>query len=116
MRGKPLDQLRQEARGCLRLPRVPAHCRHNGHLFHVLLPDGPTRDALLDHLRAREIGAVFHYVPLHLSPMGRRFGYGPGDLPRTEDLAGRLVRLPCFFGLGAAQQDRVVREVGAFFA
>jgi dTDP-4-amino-4,6-dideoxygalactose transaminase len=100
-----------EARGLLRLPRVPAHCEHNAHMLYVLLGDRARRDALIAGLARHSILGVFHYVPLHTSPMGRRFGYAPGDLPRTEDLSGRVVRLPCYFELDRERQDRVIAAV-----
>ncbi len=100
-----------ERDGCARLPRVPGACLHNGHLFYLLLADEAARNSLLEHLRSENIGSVFHYVPLHTSPMGRRLGYAPGDLPVTESASARLLRLPCFFGLEEAQQERVVESV-----
>lgn len=103
-----------EADGLLRLPFVPDHCQTNYHLFHILVADQPTRDALLAHLRQQGIGAVFHYIPLHTSPMGERFGYGAGDLPITEDLSGRLIRLPLYCELSEADQARIVAEIGEF--
>lgn len=96
-----------EEAGLLRLPRIPAECQSNYHLFYVLAPDGATRDMLLAHLKGEGIHAVFHYVPLHTSPMGRRLGYAEGDLPVTEDLAARLVRLPMYYDLTAKDQARV---------
>jgi dTDP-4-amino-4,6-dideoxygalactose transaminase len=103
-----------EEEGLLRLPCVPPECAHNSHLFYVLLPDRAARDALLEHLNQRDVLAVFHYVPLHSSPMGRRFGYAEGDMPVTEDVSGRLLRLPLFHELTEAEQERVVAEVTDF--
>jgi dTDP-4-amino-4,6-dideoxygalactose transaminase len=103
-----------EADGLLRLPRVPAECQTNHHLFHVLLADAATRNALLEHLKSRGIGAVFHYIPLHSSPMGIRCGYHRGALPVTEDLSGRLLRLPLYCGLTEEEQSQVVGEVTSF--
>ena len=105
-----------EAAGRVRLPVVPPDCEHNGHLFYLLLADEGERDGLIRHLKAADVGAVFHYVPLHESPMGRRLGYRRGDLPVTEDVSRRLVRLPCFFELGGEQQARVIAEVRRFLA
>lgn len=102
-------------RGLLRLPVRPAHCGHNAHLFHVLVDDAATCRALAAHLDRAGIHAVRHFVPLHLSPMGRRLGYRPGDLPVTEDVAERLLRLPYFHALGADDQARIVAAVHAFF-
>jgi dTDP-4-amino-4,6-dideoxygalactose transaminase len=96
-----------EQRGLLRRPIVPGHCRHNGHLFYVLLPQGADRSAVLARLRQAEIQAVFHYVPLHSAPAGMRFGRSHGDLPHTTDLSGRLIRLPFWIGLQESQQERI---------
>ncbi|MBV8102802.1 MAG: dTDP-4-amino-4,6-dideoxygalactose transaminase, partial [Verrucomicrobia bacterium] len=76
------------------LPQVPAHCEHAAHLFYILLPSQSARDELISFLRSQNIGSAFHYLPLHLSPMGRRFGYRQGDCPVTEEISGRLLRLP----------------------
>jgi dTDP-4-amino-4,6-dideoxygalactose transaminase len=103
-----------ETEGLLRTPVIPAHCASNYHLFYILLPDRATRDGLLAHLNANGIHAVFHYVPLHTSPMGRSFGYKDGDLPVTEDLSGRLLRLPLFHDITEADQARVVDEVSRY--
>jgi dTDP-4-amino-4,6-dideoxygalactose transaminase len=104
-----LDHLRPlEMEGLLRLPRVPEECDSNGHLFYVLLPDGPTRDEVMAHLKQDGIETVFHYVPLHSSPFGKRFGYHEEDLPVTEDVSGRLLRLPCYYEITEAEQARVV--------
>jgi dTDP-4-amino-4,6-dideoxygalactose transaminase len=83
-------------------------------MFYVILPDPGTCEGLRVHLAAQDIHAVRHYVALHTSPMGRRFGYQAGDLPVTEDLSERLLRLPCYFGLEEGDQARVVEAVEAF--
>jgi dTDP-4-amino-4,6-dideoxygalactose transaminase len=80
--------------GLLRLPFTPEGCQSNHHIYYVLLPDVTTRDALMAYLNEHGIAAVSHYVPLHSSPMGQRFGFQEGDLPVTEGLSGRLIRLP----------------------
>jgi dTDP-4-amino-4,6-dideoxygalactose transaminase len=103
-----------EAKGLVRLPRVPESCGINYHMFYLLLPDTAMRTALIAHLKQRGILAVFHYVPLHLSPVGRSFGYAEGDLPVTEDVAGRLLRLPFYFELAPAAQDEVIEAVTGF--
>jgi dTDP-4-amino-4,6-dideoxygalactose transaminase len=104
-----------QKRGLLRMPHCPADCKHNAHMFYILLQDGAERDNLMKHLKAASIGAVFHYVPLHTSPMGKGFGYRDGDLPLTEDLSARLLRLPCYYELERAMQDRVIEEIERFF-
>ncbi|MCU0725224.1 MAG: dTDP-4-amino-4,6-dideoxygalactose transaminase [Planctomycetes bacterium] len=100
-----------EIRGALRRPIVPDHCGHNGHIYYLLLPSEPRRDALIESLRARGILAVFHYLPLHLSPLGRRLGGKDGDLPVTEALSARLVRLPLYHELTPVDQDEVIAAV-----
>jgi dTDP-4-amino-4,6-dideoxygalactose transaminase len=103
-----------EAAGLLRLPRVPAECRSNYHMLYVLLNDRRSRDGLIEHLRERGIMAVFHYVPLHTSPMGRTFGYNEGDLPVTEETSARLLRLPLYYEITEEEQDRVVAGIETF--
>ena len=100
-----------EDAGCLRLPRIPGSCRSSYHLFYLLTEDAATRTRLLERLRSLEIGATFHYVPLHSSPMGKKLGYRPGMLPVTEDLAARLVRLPLYYSLDDNDAERVVDAV-----
>ncbi|HET9225385.1 MAG TPA: dTDP-4-amino-4,6-dideoxygalactose transaminase [Thermoanaerobaculia bacterium] len=96
------------------LPAVPDSCGTSWHLFHLLLPSLDERTALIDHLKSRGIQAVFHYLPLHLSEMGRRFGGQPGDCPVTESVSDRLLRLPCFSGLTAPEQERVIEAILSF--
>jgi dTDP-4-amino-4,6-dideoxygalactose transaminase len=98
-------------RGEIELPRTPAECDGNGQTFCLLLPTAADRDGLIAFLRTREIQAVFHYVPLHHSPMGRRFGVVGTPLPVTESVSARAVRLPLFHDLSAAQQEQVVDAV-----
>ena len=95
----------------VQLPTVPADCDPSWHSFFLILP---SRDAMIQHLRDREIDAVFHYQPLHLSPMGLRFGGRPGDCPITERVSDRLVRLPFHNGLSRDDVDRVCDAVRAF--
>jgi dTDP-4-amino-4,6-dideoxygalactose transaminase len=99
------------ARAGARLPVVPPGCEHPAHIFYLLLPSLEARTALLAHLRTRLILAVFHYQPLHLSEMGRRFGGRDGQCPVTEDVANRLVRLPIFYQLTDEEQARVIAAV-----
>jgi dTDP-4-amino-4,6-dideoxygalactose transaminase len=101
-----------EQQGLLRRPIVPEGCVHNGHLYYVLLDAGICRQSVLDTMRHEQIGAVFHYVPLHSSPGGMRFGRAQGDLPLTTSLSQRLIRLPMWCGLSESQQQRVVEVLG----
>jgi dTDP-4-amino-4,6-dideoxygalactose transaminase len=96
-----------EQQGLLRRPIVPADCEHNGHIYYILLPSESDRRTVLGELKANEIYAVFHYVPLHSSPAGLRFGRAHGDLALTTSLSQRLVRLPMWLGLSEVQQQRV---------
>jgi len=96
------------------LPVVPAHVEQSYHMFYLLLPDLDARTRFIDHLKARGILSVFHYLPLHLSDMGRRFGGQPGDCPVTEDVSDRLVRLPFFYSLSGSEQEQVIDAVMSF--
>jgi dTDP-4-amino-4,6-dideoxygalactose transaminase len=95
-------------------PCVPADREQAYHMYYLLLPDLNRRQALIAHLRQHGIQAVFHYVPLHLSDMGRRLGGAPGQCPVTEDVSDRLVRLPLFFDLTDADQRIVIEAVASF--
>jgi dTDP-4-amino-4,6-dideoxygalactose transaminase len=102
-------------RGLVTLPSIPAHCGSNYHMFYVIVADLATRTALIDHLKAAGILAVFHYVPLHSSPIGASLGCSPGTLPVTESLSDRLVRLPMYAGLEPSEVAAVGDSVRAFF-
>jgi dTDP-4-amino-4,6-dideoxygalactose transaminase len=78
------------------------------------MPSLEKRQALIEHLKARGITAVFHYLPLHLSPMGKRFGGKQGDCPVTEDVSDRLLRLPFYNDLTEADQASVTAEIKQF--
>jgi dTDP-4-amino-4,6-dideoxygalactose transaminase len=99
-----------EAAGQVRRPIVPQHCRHNAHMYYLLLPDGAAQAAFISRLAQRGIQSVFHYVPLHSSPFGQEIGRAVGDLRHTDALSGRLVRLPLWLGL-EEHLDRIVDEV-----
>jgi dTDP-4-amino-4,6-dideoxygalactose transaminase len=96
--------------GQVRRPIVPAECGHNGHLYGLLLPSLEARTALIDRLKAKSIQAVFHYVPLHSSPLGRSIGRTAGDMTHTDAASERLVRLPMWLGL-EEHLDTVIAEV-----
>lgn len=91
--------LEAEASGSLRLPIVPADCQHNGHMFYVLLQSQAARTAIIAALRAQGIMSVFHYVPLHSSPAGQRFGRAATSMENTERASATLLRLPLWDGL-----------------
>lgn len=96
------------------LPFVPAYVEQAWHMFYLLLPDLETRQRFIQHLRARGVYAVFHYLPLHLSEMGRRFGGQPGDCPVTESVSDRLVRLPFYNDLTEEDQQFVIEAAREF--
>lgn len=98
----------------IRRPFVPDHCDQAWHMYYLLLPSPEQRRALIEHLKASGILAVFHYLPLHLSEYGRRFGGQAGDCPVTEDVSGRLLRLPFFNNLSAADQAKVIASLQLF--
>ncbi|HYM09480.1 MAG TPA: dTDP-4-amino-4,6-dideoxygalactose transaminase [Bryobacterales bacterium] len=102
------------ARHGVRLPVVPPHCEQPYHMFYLLLPSLEARQALIAFLKARGILSVFHYLPLHLSDMGKEFGGRPGDCPVTEQLSDRLLRLPFYNGLTPAEQSSVVSALQEF--
>lgn len=96
------------------LPAVPPHCEQPAHIFYLLLPSEEDRDALIAHLKQREINAVFHYQPLHLSEMGRHLGGKDGDCPVTESISGRLLRLPLYAGMYEGDQATVLAALTEF--
>ena len=96
-----------EQRGGLRRPIVPAECEHNAHMFYVLVRDLETRTRLLMHLNDNGVNAVFHYVPLHSSAAGRRYGRTAGPMRTTDATAERLIRLPLWVGMDQDDVDRV---------
>ncbi|KRI01737.1 dTDP-4-amino-4,6-dideoxygalactose transaminase [Curvibacter sp. PAE-UM] len=97
-----------EARGVLRRPVVPKECQHNAHMYYILLRDGINRQQVLETLKNNGVNAVFHYVPLHSSPAGQRYGRVHGSMQMTDRQSERLIRLPLWLGLTPAQQERVV--------
>ncbi|WP_293100117.1 dTDP-4-amino-4,6-dideoxygalactose transaminase [Moorena sp. SIOASIH] len=99
----------------IRLPIVPEYCDQAYHMFYILLPSLEKRQALIAHLKAQGIYSVFHYLPLHLSDMGREFGGKEGDCLVTEDVSDRLLRLPFYNDMTEADQARVVASIKKFF-
>ena len=102
---EPLSDL-----GIVRRPIVPDDCGHNAHMFYLLLPRGIDRSAVLTSLNARAVNAVFHYVPLHSSPAGRRFGRAASSMAVTDDVAARLIRLPLWVGMAPDAPSTVIEE------
>lgn len=103
-------------RRLIEIPVVPANCSPNYHMFYLLTADIEERTALIEHLRAAGILAVFHYVPLHSSPFAASLGVQQRELPRTDELSARLLRLPMFFDLTNQEVDEVVDAILDFYA
>lgn len=102
-----------EDKGLIRLPIVPKNCEHNGHLFFLLVENQKTRNELIDFLRSNSIHSVFHYIPLHTSPAGIKFGKCFGTLSITEDISSRLIRLPSWIGIN--EIDKIINTIKQFF-
>jgi dTDP-4-amino-4,6-dideoxygalactose transaminase len=98
----------------VQLPFVPAHCDQAYHMFYILMPSLEIRQRLIDHLKSRGILSVFHYLPLHLSEMGKRNGGKPGQCPVCEDVSDRLLRLPFYNSLSEAEQNDVIDAIESF--
>jgi dTDP-4-amino-4,6-dideoxygalactose transaminase len=100
-----------ERAGRLRRPVIPQDCRHNAHMYYVLLPGRAQRTRLIERLRELEIMSVFHYIPLHSSPAGRRYGRAATPMPNTDALSERLLRLPLWLGLETEVIDRIAETI-----
>jgi len=98
----------------IRTPIIPEYCQQAYHMYYLLMPTLEKRQALIAHLKSRGILSVFHYLPLHISAMGKSFGGRAGDCPATEDLSDRLLRLPFYNDLSDADQQYVVNAIREF--
>ena len=101
--------------GIFEIPKIPEECRHNAHIFYIKTKNLEERTALIEYLRRQDIYAVFHYVPLHTSPAGMRFGTFVGEDNYTTKESERLVRLPLFHDLNEEDQQKVIAAVKEFF-
>ncbi|MBK0126899.1 dTDP-4-amino-4,6-dideoxygalactose transaminase [Pantoea sp. S61] len=104
------------AAGRITLPMVPENCRHNAHMFYIKLRDSDDRQALINWMKEAEILTVFHYIPLHSSPAGERYGRFHGDDRFTTKESERLLRLPLFYNLSDNNQRTVISSLLSFFA
>lgn len=102
--------------GKVELPFVPEGCVHNAHMYYLKCADLAERTALIDHLKSRGVMAVFHYIPLHSSPAGLRFGRFHGEDRYTTRESERLVRLPMYYGMSEADRETVVEAVRSFYS
>jgi len=98
----------------VKLPFVPEHCEQPWHMFYMLMPSLEARRELIAHLKSREILSVFHYLPLHLSEMGKRLGGKEGDCPVAESVSDCVIRLPFYNELSEADQERVISGIHEF--
>ncbi len=99
----------------LQLPIIPDECQQNAHMFYILLHDEKTRNNLMDFLKKeKNILSVFHYVPLHSAPMSRNFALNKLDLPITNDLSTRLLRLPFYYNLTVEEQNYIIKSIKEF--
>lgn len=101
--------------GRVELPVVPEGCKHNAHMFYLKCKDLTERTAFIDYLKQQGVQAVFHYIPLHSSPAGMRFGRFNGVDVFTTSESDRLVRLPLYYGLTQEDQNQVIAAVMAFY-
>ncbi|MEM9003736.1 MAG: dTDP-4-amino-4,6-dideoxygalactose transaminase [Cyanobacteria bacterium P01_F01_bin.86] len=104
-----------EKQGAIQFPVLPPYATNNAHMFYIKVASLPLRSKLLAHLRAQDITAVFHYIPLHSSDAGRQLGRFHGEDCFTTTESEKLIRLPLFYGISEAQQERVVTEIERFF-
>ncbi|MCI9099280.1 MAG: dTDP-4-amino-4,6-dideoxygalactose transaminase [Lachnospiraceae bacterium] len=104
-----------ELAGYLTRPVIPSYARHNAHMYYLKLKDLDTRTRFIAYLKERGVMAVFHYVPLHSSPAGQKFGRFHGEDKYTTRESERLVRLPLFYGMGQDNREKVVQTVKDFF-
>ena len=95
-------------------PTIPEHCQQTYHMYYILLPSLKVRQNLIKYLKDKGILSVFHYLPLHLSDMGKKYGGKAGDCPVTEDISDRLLRLPFFNALTESDQEQVVTALKEF--
>jgi dTDP-4-amino-4,6-dideoxygalactose transaminase len=98
----------------VRQPKIPEYCEQTYSIYYLLLPNAEERTRFIEFLRDRGVYAVFHYVPLHSSPMGKRVGGETFSCPVSEDISSRLVRLPLFVSMTTEEQDYVVDQVMQF--
>ncbi len=113
---KYYDGLKElEEKGFISLPKIPDGCVQNAHMFYIKVKDLEERTALLDYLKENDIGAVFHYVPLHSAPAGLKFGRFDGDDIFTTIESERLIRLPMYYGIKDSEISKVIKSIKGFF-
>lgn len=100
--------------GLVDLPTIPDHCQHNAHMYYLKLKDLDQRTAFIEHLKANDVMAVFHYIPLHCAPAGQKFGLFTGEDKYTTTESVRLVRLPMYYGMKRADSEFIINKVLMF--
>lgn len=100
-----------ESDGKLTRPHIPTDCQHNGHMYYIIINKNINRDKTIQQLKSDEINTVFHYIPLHSSPAGLKFGRFTGNLKNTDELSNQLIRLPLWIGLTEEMQLRIVESL-----
>jgi len=108
------DFVTLENTGKLRRPIIPEGCYHNAHMYYILLESLEKRTSLIAQLKEQGVNTVFHYVPLHSAPAGKKFSRAHGKLTHTDDLANRLLRLPLWVGLEGDAQEKVTNAITKF--
>ena len=107
---KPLEN-----KGILELPQIPKECKHNAHMFYIKVFDLSERTSLINYLKEKNISAVFHYIPLHSSPAGLKFGKFVGEDKYTTTESERLLRLPLYYGLEETKVDYIADSIQHFY-
>ena len=108
-----LQEMKEQ--GKIELPFIPEECMHNAHMYYIKAKDLEERTALIDHLKKRGVSAVFHYIPLHSAPAGKKYGRFHGQDMYTTVESERLMRLPLYYGLKSEEQDIVVDAIKEFY-
>ncbi len=104
-----------EKDGCITLQYVPEYSEHNAHMFYIKAKNLEERTMLIEYLKSKGIQAIFHYIPLHTSPAGMRFGRFFGEDKYTTSESEKLVRLPMYYGLTRKEQDEVINAIKEFY-
>lgn len=107
---------KERSLGLVQCPRIPPGCEHNGHLFYFLMRSGEERSKFIEQMNSQGIMSVFHYVPLHSSPAGRRFGDFAGEDVNTTECSERLVRLPLYFGIKDDELAYVIKSAKRYLS
>jgi dTDP-4-amino-4,6-dideoxygalactose transaminase len=109
-----LEELEQKE--LIRRPHIPVDCQHNAHMYYLLLRPDIDRDTVLANFREKGISCTYHYVPLHSSPAGLKFGKIMGDLPYTDKLSSSLIRLPLWMGISQEEQEYIIKSTKEIIA